>query len=199
MACSRDSAEPAMYVKWPAAFAQGTAPELHPPGALVLNDIEPADEATRHLRWRRWLHLYNTFQTLTGVLLATTQGLLHHDYDTITLAATTVAGTPPMDATAQAWASVLDRVLPEVKTGMHRLMVADVPPPDEVGYEHANHRGDVDAEAEAAWCAAQVVVLTEAQAEYAAIWQAQGWTTVLAQGAWDIAVQEKLTTAGAHP
>jgi DEAD/DEAH box helicase domain-containing protein len=160
--------------------------------------VESADEATRHSRWRRWLHLYNTFQTLTGVLLATTEGLQHHDYDTITLAVTTAAGTQPMDAASQVWASVLDRVLPEVKAGMHKLMAADVPPPDEVGYEHANDRGDVDAEAEVAWCAAQVVVLTEAQAEYASIWQAQGWTTVLAREAWEVTVHEKLTTAGAH-
>jgi hypothetical protein len=52
---------------------------------------------------------------------------------------------------------------------MQELMVADVPPPDEVGYEHANERGEVDAEAEAAWLAAHVVVLTEAQMEYASI------------------------------
>jgi DEAD/DEAH box helicase domain-containing protein len=198
IACSRDSVEPAMYCHWPRAFVHGIAPHLQPPGVLVLNDAESADEATRHLRWRRWLHLYNTFQTLTGVLLATTEGLLHHDYDPITLTGTTAAGTQPMDAASQVWASVLDRVLPEVKAGMHKLMEADVPPPDEVGYEHANDQGDVDAEAEAAWCVAQVVVLTETQAEYASIWQAQGWTTVLAREAWEVAVREKLTTAGAH-
>jgi hypothetical protein len=39
--------------------------------------------------------------------------------------------------------------------------------------------------------------LTEAQAEYAAIWQVHGWTTVLAQGAWEVTVHEKLKTAGA--
>jgi hypothetical protein len=177
----------------------GISPTLQPPGVLVLNDVEPADEATRHLHWRRWLHLYNTFQTLGGVLLVTTAGLHHHDYESISLAATTTAGTPPTDATSQAWARVLDRVLPEVKAGMLTLMAAEVPPPDEVGYEHANDSGDVDAEAEAAWCAAQVVVLTEVQAEYAPIWQAQGWTTVLARGAWEVTVHEKLTTAGAHP
>ena len=171
---------------------------MQPPGILVLNDVEPADEAMRHLHWRRWLHLYNTFQTLTGVLLATTEGLQHHDYETITPAVTTAAGTQPMDATSQAWARVLDRVLLEVKAGMQRLMEADVSPPDEVGYEHTNDSGDVDAEAEAAWCAAQVVVLTEAQAEYAPIWQAQGWTTVLAQEAWDVTVHEKLKTSEAH-
>jgi hypothetical protein len=66
-----------------------------------------------------------------------------------------------------------------------------------VGYEHANDSGDVDAEAEVAWCAEQVVVLTEAQAEHAAIWQAQGWTTVLAREAWEATVHEKLKTAGA--
>ncbi len=70
----------------------GLAPDLQPPGALVLNDGEPADEATQHLQWRRWLHLYNTFQTLAGVLLATTAGLHHHDYESILLAATSHGG-----------------------------------------------------------------------------------------------------------
>jgi hypothetical protein len=145
------------------------------------------------------LHLYNTFQTLTGVLLATTEGLQHHDYEMITPVGTHAAGTQRTDAKSQAWASVLNGVLPEVKAGMQTLMEADVPPPDEVGYEHANGHGDVDAEAEAAWLAAQLVVLTEAQAEFASIWQAQGWTTVLAREAWEVAVQEKLNTEGAHP
>ncbi len=173
-------------------------PSLQAPGVLVLNDEEPADEATRHTRWRRWLHLYNTFQTLTGVLLATTEGLQHDDYENITLAVTRAAGTHLTDATSQAWATVLNGVLPEVKAGMQTLMEADVPPPDEVGYEHADDRGEVDAEAEAAWLAAQVVVLTEAQVESASIWQAQGWTTVLVQEGWEVAVQQKLDTAGAH-
>jgi hypothetical protein len=43
------------------------------------------------------------------------------------------------------------------------------------------------------------VVLTEAQAEFVPIWQAQGWSTVLAGEGWEVAVQEKLNTAGAHP
>jgi DEAD/DEAH box helicase domain-containing protein len=194
ISCSRDGTEPAMYCRWPAAFVHGTAPELQASGVLVLNDEEPADEATRHTRWRRWLHLYNTFQTLTGVLLATTEGLQHHDYRNITPAVTRTTGTQPTDAASQAWAGVLNGVLPEVKAGMQKLMEADVPPPDEVGYEHADDCG----EAEAAWLAAQVVVLTEAQVEFSSIWQAQGWTTVLAREAWEVTVQEKLNTAGAH-
>jgi hypothetical protein len=145
------------------------------------------------------LHLYNTFQTLTGVLVATTKGLRHNDYGNITPAVTRAAGMHLTDAASQAWAAVLNGVLPEVKAGMQALMAADVPPPDEVGYEHANDRGEVDAEAEAAWLAAQVVVLTEAQMECSSIWQAQGWTTVLAQEGWEVAVQEKLDKAGARP
>ena len=68
ISCSRDGAEPTLYCRWPRAFVHGTAADLQPPGVLVLNDVEPADEATRHTHWRCWLHLYNTFQTLTGVL-----------------------------------------------------------------------------------------------------------------------------------
>lgn len=196
VACSRDGAEPAMCSRWPAAFASGSAPDLYPPGILVFNDTALADETTRHTHWRRWLHLYNTLQTLGGVLLVTTEGLQHRDYETITLAVTTAAGRQPADATSQAWARVLDKVLLEVKAGMQRLMEMGVPPPDEVGYEHANDSGDVDAEAEAAWCVAQVVVLTEAQAEYASVWQDQGWTTVLAQGEWEVTLQDTLKASG---
>ena len=68
---------------------------------------------------------------------------------------------------------MLNGVLPEVKAGMQTLMEADVLPPDQVGYEHAHERGEVDAEA--GRLAAHVVVLTEAQMESASIWQAQGW------------------------
>jgi DEAD/DEAH box helicase domain-containing protein len=50
ISCSRDGTEPAMYCRWPAAFTRGTAPDLHIPGALVLDDAAPADEATRHTR-----------------------------------------------------------------------------------------------------------------------------------------------------
>ena len=78
-------------------------------------------------------------------------------------------------------------------------MEADVLPPDEVGYEHTHERGEVDAEAAAAWLAAHVVVLTEAQMESASIWKVQGWATVLAQKGWEVAVEEKLDPAGAHP
>jgi hypothetical protein len=130
--------------------------------------------------------------------LATTEGLRHDDYGNIKPAVTRTAGMDLTDAASQAWTSVLSRVLSEVKAGMQRLMEADVPPPDEVGYEHANEHGEVDAEAETAWMAAQVVVLTEAQMECASIWQVQGWTTVPAQEDWEAAVQAKLDTAGAH-
>ena len=104
IACSQDGAEPTLYCRWPRAFVHGTAADLQPPGVLVLNDVEPADEATRHTHWRCWLHLYNTFQTLTDVLQATTEGLLHHDYETIMPALTKAVGPQPTDATSQAWA-----------------------------------------------------------------------------------------------
>jgi DEAD/DEAH box helicase domain-containing protein len=199
LSCSRDGVEPALYCRWPQAFARGTAPELKTPGVLVLDDVEPADEATRHTHWRRWLHLYNTLQTLSGVLLATRQGLQCGDYELIMSVGTRGTGTPHTDAASQVWASVLNGVLPEVRAGMQRLLEADVPPPDEVGYEHANERGEVDAEAEVAWLAAHVVVLTGAQMECASIWQVQGWTTVLAQEGWEVEVQAKINLAGAHP
>jgi DEAD/DEAH box helicase domain-containing protein len=94
ISCSREGAEPALYFRWPQAFVHGMAPDRQPLGVLVLDDVEPADEAMRHTNWRRWLHLYNTFQTLTGALLATTEGLQHHDYEHITPAVTDAAGIP---------------------------------------------------------------------------------------------------------
>lgn len=52
LACSRGGAEPALYCRWPQAFVCGTAPELQPPGVLVLDNVEPANETTRHTIWR---------------------------------------------------------------------------------------------------------------------------------------------------
>ena len=187
-----------MYFRWPRAFVHGTAADLQPPGVLVLNDVEPADEATRHMHWRRWLHLYNTFQTLTGVLLATTEGLQHHDYETITLAVTKAAGMQPTDALSQAWASVLDRVLPEVKAGMHKLMEADVrhptrwgmsmpttaatsmpkPRPPGVPHRWSSDRGPGGVRLHLAGA---------------------GMDHRAGPGAWEVTVHEKLKTAGAHP
>jgi hypothetical protein len=88
--------------------------------------------------------------------------LQYHDYEMITPAGMHAAGTQFTDATSQAWASVLNRVLPEVMAGMQTLMAADVPPPDEVGYEHANDHGEVDAEAEAAECWSRALAVKDA-------------------------------------
>ena len=39
------------------------------PGLVVLDDDGPIDESTQHERWRTWLSVFNTFQTLPGFVL----------------------------------------------------------------------------------------------------------------------------------
>ena len=61
------------------------------PGFVIYNEAHAHDEPTRHLMWRRWLWLFNIFQTLPGVLFATQTGLDANDHALLTI----VTGAAP--------------------------------------------------------------------------------------------------------
>jgi len=111
-------------------------------------------------------------------------------------------------ALAAGWAQVLDQAVDVVQGGLRLLLGAGVPTP-EVGYELADARGRVIAEAELAWFEARLVVLTEDQVDGAGVWLSHGWTVVSlstltdAEGdgdpsapAWAQAVVSKIKTGG---
>src|SRR5262249_51233856 len=168
------------------------------PGFLIYNEAYAVDEPAKHLAWRRWLWLFNIFQTLPGVLLATQTGLEAKDYASFTIVTDVSPGTGVQKkAQAAGWEQVIEQAMSELKTGLGVLMDAGVPPPDEVGYE-LERAGNVIAEAELAWTQRKLGLLMPAHIEFQGVWQSHGWKAVLAQGEWQQRLLEELTSQGAQ-
>jgi DEAD/DEAH box helicase domain-containing protein len=183
---------------WPNVLVDTAKPIPLSPGFLIYNELHAHDEPTRHLAWRRWLWLFNIFQTLPGFLLATQTGLDTKDYASFTI----VTGVPPgtgaqIKAQAAGWDQVIEQAMSELKPGLRTLMEAGLPPPDEVGYE-LPEAGNVIAEAELVWIQRKLALLMTAHVEFQAIWEAHGWRTVVAQGEWQQQLLEELTSQGAQ-
>lgn len=169
---------------YPPALAQADAEPPPSPGFVVLDESQLQSEAERHEAWKRWLWLFNIFQTLPGVFLATRPGLDAGDHHGIQLS---TGGKPAAGGGAAAhdggWSAVMDQAMESLTTGLKTLRDQGIPVPDEIGFELAE--GDaVVAEAELAWINRRLVLLMPHHAESVPAWQNRGWTTVAADGDW---------------
>jgi DEAD/DEAH box helicase domain-containing protein len=125
---------------WPRALLDGNGQLYASPGFLILDRAAVTEEKEYHLAWRRWLRLFNLFQTLPGVYLATADGLEAGDYQSIRglPKATPVAsnqGTPG----GSVWDEVLTLALSDLHEDIRSLRSLGAPVPDEVGYELSWH------------------------------------------------------------
>ncbi|NMQ26322.1 DEAD/DEAH box helicase [Candidatus Accumulibacter phosphatis] len=180
---------------WPRELANLSVAIPVSPGFVIFNDAHLHDEPERHMVWRRWLWLFNIFQTLPGVLLATQDGLEAGDHAVFAFAkGASPASSAQGAAHAAAWAAVMEQAMGSLAEGLRVLMDAGLPLPDEVGYE-LEQAGDVVAEAELAWVARKLVLLMPAQADGATVWQGNGWKTLVADGQW---AQELADALGNH-
>lgn len=163
------------------------------PGLVIHNDaVEDLPDKDVQFAWRRWVWLYNTLQSLPGVLLVTRRGIDGHDYDTLVPADGSGATSGAQQAAAGVvWIEVLDSVVEPVRNGAGKLAEAAAPPP-RVGYEYPGADGSVLAEAELAWADKQLVVLVDSQREYEDTWRSLGWDVVVAEGDWHARVLERL-------
>ncbi len=169
---------------WPGELADLSVAIPVSPGFVIFNDAHLHDEPERHLVWRRWLWLFNIFQTLPGFLLATQEGLEAGDHSVLGFAAGASPAASAHGAVhAAAWAAVIEQAMSALAEGLQALMDAGLSPPDEVGYE-LEQAGDVVAEAELAWVGQKLVLLMPAQADSAAVWQVNGWQTWMADDQW---------------
>ena len=169
---------------WPRELADPSAPIPVSPGFVIYNEAHAHDEPTRHLMWRRWLWLFNIFQTLPGVLLATQAGLEAEDHAVLTIVTSARPGSGAQGAAhGAAWEKVLEQTMGALEERLGTLMEAGLPPPDEVGYE-LEQAGEVVAEAELAWVPRKLALLMPAHIDCQAVWEAQGWKTVVAEGEW---------------
>lgn len=170
--------------RWPGALASSTAPLPTSPGFVILDEAQAQDEPQRHRAWRAWLWLFNLFQTLPGILLATRDGLDAGDHAAYALTTRSrPAGGGAGAAHAAAWMAIIDEAMASLAEGLHTLLDAGMPPPEAVGYE-LEEAGDVVAEAELAWINRKRVLLMPAHAGYLAAWQSRGWTAWVAEDGW---------------
>ncbi|MFN0128090.1 MAG: DEAD/DEAH box helicase [Verrucomicrobiales bacterium] len=154
------------------------------PGFLILDPAVAESEPEQHRAWRRWLWMFNTFQHLPGVFLATREGLRHADHTAITIA----DGVKPASCGGQAaleaaWEAVRQHSMESLWPGLNLLRNMGVPPPDEVGFEFEED-GEVIAESELAWTGRKLVLLLEAHASHQPVWVARGWHCVTTTSGW---------------
>jgi DEAD/DEAH box helicase domain-containing protein len=187
-ATSREGVQPQVRFWWPATFGRGETAVACAPGADLLDDDGSFDEMTQHGRWRSWLSVFNTFQVIPGFVLATEQGLQNGDYAALAPVPPAVATVPGPAATlAGAWQLVLELAVADARAGLDELIAAGVEPP-EAGYEHADTRGVVVAEAELAWPEFRICVLADSQLEFSEAWANAGWQALPLSGDWVQAV-----------
>jgi DEAD/DEAH box helicase domain-containing protein len=172
---------PVLAASWPLAFAQGKMEYLSSPGVLVLDDLVDQKEPMPHLYWRRWLALFNTLQTLPGMVLATIRGIQAGDIDQINAVpaqSTAPAGSADQAALSQEWSDLLNLTLDTLRTGLRELAILGANPPT-IGHELADVRGMVVAEAEMAWLAEHLIVLNCDQSDLADVWINAGWQVLV--------------------
>lgn len=177
---------------WPSELANSAALIPASPGFVIFNDAQIQDEPERHLIWRRWLWIFNIFQTLPGVLLATQAGLEAGDHEALTISTGTRPGSGAQGvAHAAAWEEAIEQAMGSLAEGLHALMDAGLPPPDEVGFE-LEQAGDVVAEAELAWIQRKLVLLMPVHADSTTVWETNGWKTLMAQDEWHSRLADEL-------
>ncbi|MDO8777987.1 MAG: DEAD/DEAH box helicase [Burkholderiaceae bacterium] len=178
---AKKDSQPTIACWWPSNCMSGVIEGLSSPGIVMLDDLVDQSEELPHLHWRRWLHLFNTFQTLPGMVLSTLGGMAAADCELLkpTAAdASPVAGTSAQAGIAQEWLDLLALTLEVLRPGLRQLALNNAPLPI-VGHELADSRGMVVAEAELAWVADHGVVLTYEQADLAPVWSESGWRVLV--------------------
>jgi hypothetical protein len=176
---------------WPRTLQDANGALHASPGFLILDRSAVTEEKEYHLAWRRWLRLFNLFQTLPGVYLATHDGLEAGDYQSIRSTIRPAVVSPSQGQPINsAWDEVFALALADLHEDIRKLRDLGVPAPEEVGYELAVG-GQVLAEAELAWPAKKVALLITLE-DAGAAFQKQGWTVVEAADGWPATIAKNL-------
>jgi DEAD/DEAH box helicase domain-containing protein len=170
---SRDDVSPVAFSWWPMACIDGKLDGITSPGALVLDDVVDQSEQKPHLDWRRWLQLFNTLQTLPGMVMTTLSGIQAGDLESLVTmkpAAVAPVGSTDQVALSQEWTAALDMTVEVLRSGLRTLARLGAMPPV-IGHELANERGVVVAEAEMGWVDSGLVLLTHDQDDLDDVWK----------------------------
>ena len=172
------------------AWLDESAPFENLPLALPLAAVDPPDparllailhldddEASAHHAnyrpaWNRTLRLFNLLQFLPNAWWITRQGVQAGHYPEFA-----PTGKPQDTATqpdSDDWAEAMEFAAEPLHAAMRQWAAAGLPAP-EVGFELADGKGQVLAEAELAWPTQRVAVLHGEPAEEAAAFEQAGW------------------------
>jgi DEAD/DEAH box helicase domain-containing protein len=179
-ALSIGSAMPKVLNWWPLAYTNGVMEGWNSPGLVLFDDLTDQQESDRRLQWRRWLALMNQEQFLPGMLMATSAMLNEGACAGWMTSQSAEASQHPGGESlpSEQWLQAIEQTLVGLQTGSRQLAAAQALAPL-VGHELADEYGDVVAEAEMAWPAQRLVLLTADQEDMKAAWQAVGWNTLL--------------------
>jgi DEAD/DEAH box helicase domain-containing protein len=179
-AFSIDTAMPKVFNWWPLAYTNGVMEGWKSPGLVLFDDLADQQESDRRFQWRRWLALMNQEQFLPGMLMATSAML---NEGACAGWMTSQGAEAPQHSGGESllsnqWLQAIEQTLVGLQTGSRQLAAAQAPVPL-IGHELADKHGDVVAEAEMAWPAERLVLLTTEQEDMKAAWHAVGWNTLL--------------------
>ena len=178
---ARKNSQPVIAASWPLNCADGLVEGLSCLGVVILDDLVDQKEQMPHLHWRRWLQLFNTLQTLPGMVMATISGVQAGDCEALKATPTqagALTGSADQAALSREWNELLGLTLAALRPGLRQLALDGAYPPV-VGHELANDSGLVVAEAEMAWLSEHLVLLTFGQADLAKAWSTAGWTALV--------------------
>ncbi|MDM8549544.1 DEAD/DEAH box helicase [Desulfobacterales bacterium HSG2] len=135
------------------------------PEKREMQEFEPA--------WNGWLRLYNLFQFLPSAFFSTHGEKTGGEYDGIP----DNRQTEPAGDRFDEWEEVRELTDPELHDLLRKLAQKGWPAP-QVGYELADKNGKIVGEAELAWSDRKTALLLPEQAEYAKVFEDQGWRAV---------------------
>lgn len=175
---SRKDVNPMILAWWPLSYLKSQDSAQESPGVVLIDDSTNTDNKLLRASWRSWLQLFNTLQTLRGFRMASLSGLQAKDLDTLYDASEAMLSSTPAQpnqiAWGQEWQDVISQSMSTLTVGLKLLADAQVAPPI-VGYELADAKGQVVADAELAWLDKQLVVLRQDQDDLVPAWMAAGW------------------------
>jgi DEAD/DEAH box helicase domain-containing protein len=179
---SKGAASPTVMGWWPISYASGVRDGISCPGVILLDDLDFVNEEVLRLNWRKWLALFNQQQMLQGVLLVTRSAMDAGDcagwLPAVNTHTHSGASSPEQQLLAKEWDDAISQTLEPLRQGLRQLAALQATPPA-VGYELANDRGNVVAEAEMAWSDKFLVLLTADQEDLAVEWSNAGWTALI--------------------
>ena len=145
--------------------------------AVFDDKTDPANDKFE-MEWNGFWHFVNVLQFNPEFSFVSKMGLENMIYMRLDETVTAVAEVAKQVSANNEWDNVLEELFDDTAKDMaEKLEKANVPVPDEIGYEIVEN-DEVIAEIEMAWTENKIAYLTEVQTEYVEILTEKGWIII---------------------